>query len=338
MTGPLRARVTAPAELALPAGPSAVSWRRITLDDVDALVELNAALAAADHPEWTETRDETAEELNHSWIDLAADTVIAEADGIPVAYGLQVAPPEPETVVRSIAFGGVRPSHRGRGIGRALLAWHRERARQHLAASDLELPGWHLLYVEERNESGLRLAHRAGLPLVRWFTKMERDLAADIPDLPLPDGLVLATPSRDDLERLRIARNDSFRDHWGSQPSTDEGWRSFVDQDTFRPDLSVMALDGDRVAGFVLTQVYEDDFESQGYRGGYLPLIGVVRDHRGRGIAPALIAEMFRRHRAAGFERVALDVDSENPSGALGLYTGMGFEPTVRSVAFVEEF
>jgi len=338
MTGPLRDRVTASAELALPAGPSGVSWRRATLDDVDALTELSAALAAADHPEWTETRDEIAEELGHSWMHLEADSAVAEADGQLVAYGLQVQPPAPESIVRSIAFGGVRPSHRGRGIGRELLAWHRERARQQFAASELELPAWHLLYVEERNASGLRLAERAGMPLTRWFTKMQRDLAADIPDLPLAEGLVLATPTRDDLERLRVARNDAFRDHWGSQPSTEEGWRSTFEQDTFRPELSVMALDGDRVVGFVLTQVYEDDFATQGYRGGYLPLIGVVRDHRKRGIAPALIAETFRRHRAAGFERVALDVDSENPSGALGLYTGLGFEPESRSVAFVEEF
>lgn len=338
MTGPLRDRVSASAEVALPAGPSGVSWRRVTLDDVDALTELNAALAAADHPEWTETRDETEEELTHSWMHLDTDSVLAEVDGLVVAYGLQVLPPEPESIVRSIAFGGVRPSHRGRGIGRELLAWHRERARQQFATSDLALPAWHMLYVEERNPSGLRLAERAGLPLVRWFSKMHRDLAADIPDLPLPAGLTLATPTLADVERLRVARNDAFRDHWGSQPSSVEGWTSMVDQDTFRLDLSVVALDGDRLVGFVLTQVYEDDFASQGYRGGYLPLIGVVRDARGRGIAPALIAETLRRHRVAGFEKVALDVDSENPSGALGLYTRLGFVADTRSVAFVEAF
>lgn len=338
MTGPLSARVSAPADLALPAGPSGVSWRRIALEDLDALVELNAALAAADHPEWTETREEVEEELTHSWMDLSSDSAVAEADGQVVAYGLQVQPPNPETIVRSIAFGGVRPSHRGRGIGRELLAWHRDRARQQLAASDLELPGWHLLYVEERNASGLRLAEHAGLKLTRWFTKMQRDLAADIPDLTLPEGLELVTPTPDDAARLLAARNDSFRDHWGSQPTSAEGWNAMVGQPTFRFDLSVMALDGDRVAGFVLTQVYEDDFESQGYRGGYLPLIGVTRDWRRRGVAPALIAETLRRHRAAGFEKVALDVDSENPSGALGLYTGMGFTADTRSIAFVEEF
>lgn len=338
MTGPLSARVSAPAELGMPAGPSGVSWRRISLDDVDALVELDAAIAAADHPEWTETREEVEEELTHSWVDLDRDSVLAEVDGQVVAFGLQVAPPEPETIVRSIAFGGVRPSHRGRGIGRELLAWQRGRGRQHLAASSLELPGWILLYVEERNTGGLRLAERAGMPLVRWFTKMTRDLTQPIPDLPVPEGLRFVTPTADDSARIHAAKNASFRDHWGSQPSTEEGWRSMMSQPTLRLDLGVIALDGDDVVGFVLTDVYPDDFEAQGYRGGYIPLVGVVREWRRRGVAPALLAAAMRAHRAQGFEKVALDVDSENPSGALGLYTGMGFVPETRSVAFVEEF
>lgn len=338
MTGPLRDRVAAPAELGLPAGPSGVSWRRITVDDVDALVEFNAALAAADHPEWTETREEVHDELTHSWIHLETDSALAELDGEIVASGLQIASPNPETIVRSIAFGGVRPSHRGRGIGRELLAWHRARGRQQLAASDLELPGWLMLYAEERNGSALRLAERAGMPLVRWFTKMIRDLGDPIPDLPLPEGLVLRAPTAEDSGRIHAAKNAAFRDHWASQPSTDEAWSSMVAQPTFRWELGVVALDGDEVAGFVLTDVYPDDFESQGYRGGYFPLIGVTREWRRKGVAPALLAAALRAHRDAGYEKVALDVDSENPSGALGLYTGMGFTPDTRSVAFVEEF
>ena len=338
MTGPLSARVSAPVELALPAGPSGVSWRRVTLDDVDALVELNAAIAAADHPEWTETREEVEDELTHSWIDLVRDSVLAEADGRPVAYGLQIATPNPETIVRSIAFGGVRPSHRGRGIGRTLLEWQRDRGRQQLAASELELPGWLMLYVEERNASGMRLAERSGMPLVRWFTKMQRDLSDPIPELPVPEGLVFATPTPADGDRIHAAKNAAFRDHWGSQPSTDEGWSSMMAQPTVRWDLGVIALDGDEVAGFVLTDVYPDDFEAQGYVGGYIPLVGGTRAWRRRGVAPARLAAAFRGYRAAGHEKVALDVDSENPSGALGLYTGLGFVPVTRSVAYVEEF
>jgi mycothiol synthase len=323
----------------MPTGPSSVAWRRATLADVDAIVEFWAAVAVADHPEWSETREEVEDEMTHSWVDLATDSVIAESDGVMVAHGLQIAPPAPETIVRSIAIGGVRPSHRGLGLGRALLDWHRIRARQHLAASDLELPGWSMLFVEELNDSGLRLARRAGLPLVRYFTKMERDLAADdIPNLTLPEGLVLAVPTPDDSGRIMAAKNDAFRDHWGSQPSIPEAWDSMMSQPTMRWDLSVIALDGDEVAGLVMTQVNADDFEKQGFVGGYIPLVGVVKAWRRQGVAPALLAAAFELYREAGHERVALDVDSENPSGALGLYTGMGFAATARSVAFVEEF
>ncbi|WP_309712944.1 GNAT family N-acetyltransferase [Pseudolysinimonas sp.] len=310
----------------------------MTFNDVDALVELYAAIAAADHPEWTETREEIEEELHHSWIDLAADSVIAEADGEIVATGLQIATPDPETIVRSIAFGGVRPSHRGRGIGLTLTEWHRARGRQQLAASDLDLPGWLMFYVDERNTSQMRLADRLGLPLVRYFTKMERDLALDIPDLALPDGLELAIPTAADSARILDAKNNSFRDHWGSQPSTEEGWNSMMGQPTSRFDLSVIALEGDTVVGFVMTQVNPDDFVLQGYAGGYIPLVGVTRAWRRKGVAPALLAAAFRLYRAEGHEKVSLDVDSENPSGALSLYTGMGFVPDTRSVAFVEEF
>lgn len=338
MTGPLSARVSAPAELALPTGPFGVSWRPMRADDVDALVELYASLAEVDHPEWTETREEVAEQLEYSWVDLARDGVIAEADGVVVASGLQVAMPEPETIVRTIAVGGVRPSHRGLGIGRALLEWHRGRALQQLAASDLELPGWFMFYVEERNEGQQRLAARFGIPVVRYFTKMQRDLSAEVLDLPLPEGLVLATPTPAHSARLHAAKDDAFRDHWGSQPSTDEAWDSMMSQPTVRFDLSVVALDGDEIVGFVMVDVYPDDFEPQGYRGGYIPLVGVTRAWRRMGVAPALLAAALRRHRDAGFERIALDVDSENPTGALGLYTGMGFEPVTRSMAYVEEF
>src|SRR5690606_19546219 len=128
----------------------------------------------------------------------------------------------------------------------------------------------------------------------RWFTNMTRDLADEIPELPLADGLRLAIPTVHDLDRIREARNDSFRDHWGSQPTSTEGWQSFTGSPMMRLDLSAMALDGDRVVGVVLTQVNPADFALQGFAGAYIPTVGVVRDWRRRGVAPALLAEVLR--------------------------------------------
>jgi ribosomal protein S18 acetylase RimI-like enzyme len=51
-----------------------------------------------------------------------------------------------------------------------------------------------------------------------------------------------------------------------------------------------------------------------------------------------LLAASLLASRKAGLERIALDVDSENPTGALGLYTGMGFGAVHTSQAHVKEF
>ena len=76
----------------------------------------------------------------------------------------------------------------------------------------------------------------------------------------------------------------------------------------------------------------------QGYPSSYISLVGVISRWRRSGVAPALLAQTLRASRDAGMERTALDVDSENPSGALGLYTGMGFSAVSTSRAHMKTF
>ena len=103
---------------------------------------------------------------------------------------------------------------------------------------------------------------------------------------------------------------------------------------SFRADLCRVALVGDEVVGFVITEINEDDWERGGSRSGYIGLVGTVRDWRGRGLASALLTEVMQAYRDAGLESAVLDVDTENPTGALGVYTRLGFEPTARDVSY----
>ena len=59
---------------------------------------------------------------------------------------------------------------------------------------------------------------------------------------------------------------------------------------------------------------------------GWLEHISVRRPWRRRGLGRAITAEALRRLAAAGSTEACLGVDAENPSGALGLYEGLGFE------------
>lgn len=280
--------------------------------------------------------DELADELGHSWVDPARDGLIALDDsGVAVAWGLCVMPPDPETLVRVILFGGVDPAHRGRGIGRRLLTAQRERARALLATSTLRLPAWILSYAPDRAPEHGRLLQHAGFEPARWFTTLERDLTGGLPTLPaVPEGLTVEPFDARRSEPVRAARNAAFADHWGSQPTSAEGWASMVGLPTFRGDLSRVAWDGDRVAGFVIAEVNEDDWVRQGARSGYIGLVGTVREHRGRGLAAALLGDVLHAFRDAGLECAVLDVDTDNPTGALGLYTRLSFESTARDVAY----
>ncbi|WP_166984145.1 GNAT family N-acetyltransferase [Paramicrobacterium fandaimingii] len=338
----LRDRVAAP-ELALPQHPDIARWRPATLDDLDAMMVLMDAADHLDHPASTTTRAQVENALKSSELIMATDTLVGEsAAGVLIAAGVVAEAQAKSTRVQVYLEGTVHPAWRGRGIGRELLAWQRDRALQLLARSPHALPGWIMVDQEHGNIAGQHLSERAGFTLTRYFTEMERRLSdpveiveplADVRIVPLDDELV---------ESSRLARNDAFRDHWGSQPTTQERWEHLTSSPEFRKDLSRVAIEktdaGEpRVVAFALVSVNKRDWEAAGYSKAYIEYIGVVRDHRGEKLAPAIITAALQSLRDAGIERATLDVDSESPTGANTLYERMGFVAGDRGYSYVLE-
>lgn len=336
---PLRDRVNAPAALPVPASTSELTWRPASGSDLDAILDCVRAVDAVDHPHFVTPREELEEDLGRSYVSLDTDSLIAldRSDRV-LAFGLVVLSPGRETLVRSILQGGVRPEARSCGIGRQLLAWQEARALEQFAGSDSVLPGWMMLWTDERATATVHLATRLGFRIARYYLELRRDLSEPITPRSL-DGFEIVPFDASRTEAVRLARNDAFRDHWGSQPTTEEDWNSAVARAVFRPELSFLALapNGD-IAGFVLSEVNEEDFEPQGFSSAYIELVGVPRAYRKLGIAPALLSRTLAAIAAAGLEKAVLDVDSANPTGALGLYTGVGFTEANRSLNLVKEF
>ena len=336
---PLRDRVAAPAALPIPTATSELTWRPASGSDLDLILDCVRAIDAVDHPHFVTPREELEEDLGRSYVDLEVDSLLAlDPDGRVLAFGLVVLSPIQETLVRSILQGGVRPESRGRGIGRQLLAWQEARALQQFAGSDSVLPGWMMVWTDERAASTVRLAARFGFRIARFYLELRRDLSEPIVRRDL-DGFEIVPFDASRAEAVRLARNDAFRDHWGSQPTAEEDWNSMVTRSVFRPDLSFLAIapSGD-IAGFVLSEVNEEDFATQGFSSAYIELVGVPRAYRKRGIAPALLSRTLEAVAAAGLDKAVLDVDSDSPTGALGLYTGVGFLEANRSLNLVKEF
>lgn len=123
----------------------------------------------------------------------------------------------------------------------------------------------------------------------RFWSELERDLADPVEVPRAPEGYIVRGYAAADLEPTRLAKNDAFRDHWGSQHSTVDDWARARDAAAFRPDLSRVVVDaaGDVVA-FTIVEVDPEAFEARGHRFGYIDYVGVVRAHRGRRLAPVL--------------------------------------------------
>jgi mycothiol synthase len=174
------------------------------------------------------------------------------------------------------------------------------------------------------------LVRRAGLEAERWYREMQR-LLTDLPEARPVPGLDIVPFAWDRDDEVRRAHNAAFTRHHGSSERDPEAWEAlFTGQRGFRPDLSRLAVEDGAVVGYVLAYVYEADTAARGTRQVVLGQIGVLPPARGRGVASALITEVLEAAARNDCESAGLGVDTENVTGALRLYEGLGFRP-VRS-------
>ena len=323
---PIAERAAAPAELPLPSDTFGLTWRPLTRDDVPALTRLLNAVEEADAAPFRTSAEEVDDEFDGEWKDHARDTLAGvDADGEIRAYARVNQPPGDARVVRAFLDGAVHPQWRGRGIGREVLAWETARGRQLLAASGKELPGRLAVFTQDAAEATVRLARASGFTPVRFYAEMRRPLDAELPPIGAPDGLRIVPWTTELDDQVRLAHNEAFADHWGSEPRTAEEW--VQGRSMFAPAWSFVAVDDatGEVAGYLLSGRYEHDWPVIGYRAGYTDLLGVRRAWRGRRLAAALLATVMAAYRADGMDMAELGVDTANQSGAHRLYEGLGY-------------
>lgn len=236
--------------------------------------------------------------------------------------------------------GGVRPDRRGEGIGTLLVQRMLARADEAHAEKHPHLPAKITLAGLTDNVGQAELLARFGLVPERWSFGMRLQLA-DLDGRPpaLPSGLVLRRYDASLDEPMRLAHNAAFVDHPNFTPWSAVMWRQLVTESrSFRPELSFVAVQDqrpDRVVSYVQSAEFEAHFAATGRREGYVGKVGTVREFRGHGLASALLRHTVAAYRDAGMDEAALDVDSQNPTGALGVYERVGFRVERRFADYV---
>jgi ribosomal protein S18 acetylase RimI-like enzyme len=143
-------------------------------------------------------------------------------------------------------------------------------------------------------------------------------------------------PGEDDIA-LVDAYREAFANHYGylEQPfDVDlERWRYWMKGDDFEADLWFLAMAGERVCGFCTAYATSRG----GAETGLIDELGVRPAWRRRGVGRALLIEAFRALRNRGVPAVELEVDTENRSGALGVYEDAGMRSVRASYTFLKE-
>ena len=302
-------------------------FRRPRGDDADyeAMATVINAANLHDGLEEVQLGRHVREELEMPGVDPAVDIVLTEVDGRLVAESGVERVVRDGIVVYDL-WGHVHPDVRRRGLGRALLRENLRRAAER-AAGEAAGEAIEVRAHAQENEAGNRaLLDAHGLEPIRWFFLMRRAALDGIPDAPLPDGLEFRPVTPDQHRAIFDAEVEAFRDHWSWREKTDEDLERTLKREELDTDLWVVAWDGDEIAGVVQTWVWPEENAALGVDRGWLEHISVRRPWRRKGLGRAITAEGLRRLAAAGMTEACLGVDAENPTGALGLYEGLGFE------------
>jgi mycothiol synthase len=311
--------------------PDGLTARPLAAADSVAVAALLAAAEQVDDTGEYPDAEDVAEWWRGWGLDPGRDGLaVCDPAGLVVAYATVTAPQTFRDAFTVYLEGRVRPDVRGRGIGRALLAWQLDRGAALHAERHPEAPGALTVEVPGGMRSLEALVRRAGLEAERWYREMQRPLT-DLPETRPVAGIDIVPFTGDRDDEVRLAHNAAFRRHHGSSERDAEAWGAlFTGQRGFRPDLSRLAIEDGVVVGYVLSYVYEADTAARGSRQVVLGQIGVLPPARGRGVASALIAEVLATAAGSDCQSAGLGVDTENVTGALRLYEGLGFRP-VRS-------
>lgn len=323
--------------------PPGYTWRALQKADLPALFDMRLAVGRADDQPVSGSLDDMRLQFDDPWSDptlcsLAGFTV----DGQIVALARTFMNPEPVAQAHCYLDVDVHPAHRGHGLEDFMLDWGEANGRQRLQTLPARhLPGQVMHGVEDTLTHDIARVERHGFTPNRYFYRMRRDIRPEagppIPEVALPAGLTLHTYTPELSEAFRAAFDEAFRDHWNFESITPSDWEMFfLQRSSFRPDLTFVVMDGPEIAAFSFNTVSPEENARNQIQEGWVAELGTRRPWRKRGLATTLLCATMRAFQAEGLDYTTLGVDTQNPTGALGVYERVGFVPVRRYISFAK--
>jgi mycothiol synthase len=284
--------------------------RDATADDAEAILELNLICDLAEIGEPNTTIDIVRSDLVTEGF---RSVVIDDPEGGLGGYAWTYREPNPTRTFGDII---VRPGAHD-ALGRVLFGWVRARAHELGEGQPLHV------FTDSANAMKRGLYESAGGTVIRRYYRMgigfDDESTFELPELGAGVEIRHITPGETEQRTMHAIVDVAFRDHFGHQPEPYEQWLQFTVNGGAH-DLSLWwfaTVDGEPVAGLYASELPDV---------GFIDTLGTLREHRGKGLARALLLTAFAEFHRRGFRRAALGVDATNPTGALGLYESVGMK------------
>lgn len=325
-------------EVNLPAAPDILGLRfRGFQGEVD-YANMHAIIDGskeADNIERSETVEDIARNYQHLVnCDPYKDMLFAEIDGQAVAYNRVFWEKLDDGDLIYTLFGFLLPEWRRKGIGTSMLLHAEQRLREiavdHLRNGPCLFQSW----AADTENGAITLLESQGYQPVRYAFELTRDLSQPFPEAPMPEGLEVRPVRSDHVWTIFDAMNEAFRDHWGHRDQTKEELESWLKDPVCIPAYWKVAWDGDQVAGMVMNFFNPKENEEYGRKRGYTETICVRRPWRRRGLARSLIVQSMQMFKEMGMTETSHGVDTQNLTGALDLYTGLGYRPIKKYITY----
>lgn len=216
-----------------------ISTRHPNKADLAKMANLLTRVFTFDGLVLVQSHEELEEEFSGPYCHLENDVIVVEQNSEIIGIGYTIFLPSETREERCYIFGGVDPDFRRQGIGTSIMNWAMQHGKSQLQSTGRKIPKYLRTDVIKSNESAKQLFTKFEMRPVRW----NDDLIIDLNDAPTAlDNSSCSIVSWDSArdEEARIVKNLAFADHWGSTPTTKEGWEQMVHGSTARLDHSFL--------------------------------------------------------------------------------------------------
>lgn len=315
-----------------------IAWSLLDASQSADVLELVLAIEQEDSAPYRSDLAEVEAFFSPAWISRAIGG--RTPSGELVAFGLVRMPAHHGERVEVSLWGGIHPIWRNLGLGRELVGMQVRAARE--IASDGETKEASIvMHVDEGHDDLTDLLQRDGFVTDYVYVQMRRPLSKPV-EVPQAPPFISLVPLAEDLDpQVRAAHNAIHLESQGAQTISAKQWaaeRTHMDR-----NWSYVALDtlGDRprLAGYIISGRYEQDWQERGWSEGYIDEVAVYDEVRRVQLLEALVSCAMQAYRRDGIDYAGIDVPlqagAEEPD--IEFFGSLGFEVAGRTYVYTKD-